>query len=279
MDVQTGGNTLGIVVQEVAGLLAGGSPLDGAIASVTGTGGAATGSPAYSSAVAGEYLVTFYSDNGGPATFTGPAGYTVDANSVNSNADNDVGVAYKLSTGGAETDGWTLTVSGQQWAVMEVAFKLAPAGRALILSMASASGTDPVTGANYPQGFASFNFGNPLEFINMNDQDVTVRFPGQANIGGLFLDTPGNYRLISGQNVPGDSEAGVFVQSGTASGLIGNIGLIQLLADNVQLLNSSFNIPGPAVPGFLIPLGSSTNAVITAVNALYNTLIGLGLIQ
>lgn len=121
------GNTVAILLQEVSGLLAGTSVLDGTWGTLTGTGGTSTGSPTYSSTAANEYLVTIYGDNGGPATYTGPTSpWTVDSSGVNSNANDDIALAYKNSSGGAETGGgWSLTSSGQQWAVGMVAFKLA----------------------------------------------------------------------------------------------------------------------------------------------------------
>lgn len=132
----SGGDTVSLLVQEVSGLLTGTSPLDGALGSLTGTGGTSTGSPAYSSTAPGEFLVTMYGDNGGPATWTGPAGWTTDAHGVNSSGNNDLAVAYKSSTGGAESGGgWALTSSGQQWAAAMVAFQLAAA---------PARGTQPI---------------------------------------------------------------------------------------------------------------------------------------
>lgn len=122
------GNTVSLLVQEVSGLLTGTSPLDGTWGTVDGTGGTSTGSPTYSSTASSEYLVTVYGDNGGPATWSSVSGWTTDPNGVNSNGNDDIAVAYKNSTGGAETGGgWTLTSSGQQWAVAMVAFKLGSA--------------------------------------------------------------------------------------------------------------------------------------------------------
>lgn len=125
-----GGNTVSLLVEEVSGVATGTSGiLDGTWGTLQGNGGTSTGSPTYSSTAAGEYLVTVYGDNGGPATYTGPSGWTTDSHGVNSNGNDDIAVAYKSSTGSAESGGgWTLTSSGQQWAVAMVAFKLASGG-------------------------------------------------------------------------------------------------------------------------------------------------------
>lgn len=122
------GDTVSLLVQEVSGLVTGTSPLDGTLGSVTGTGGTSTGSPTYSSTASGEFLVTVYGDNGGPSTWSSVSGWTTDANGVNGNSNDDIAVAYKNSTGGAESGGgWTLTSSGQEWSVIMAAFKLAAA--------------------------------------------------------------------------------------------------------------------------------------------------------
>ena len=120
----SGTSPMGILVQEVSGLIAGTTPFDGTYGSVTGTGGTTTGSPTYSSTGSGEYLVSFYADDGGGggATLTVPSGYTLDAASVNSNNPGDIGIAYLASSGGAEASTWTRTSTGAQWGVILVAF-------------------------------------------------------------------------------------------------------------------------------------------------------------
>lgn len=148
----------------------------------------------------------------------------------------------------------------------------------LIIAIASDAGIDPVTGAAYEVGYNNFDPADARHFVNIVDQVISAQFPGQANFGGLFFDVPGAYQLISGQNVPGDSEAGVFVLSGTAAGLGGN-SLIQLIADQVQLQGSSVNIPGPSVAGFPVAGGASAATIVVALNNLYQALRNLGLIQ
>jgi hypothetical protein len=148
----------------------------------------------------------------------------------------------------------------------------------LIIAIASDVGIDPVTGATYQVGYNNFDPADARHFVNIIDQVISAQFPGQANFGGLFFDTPGAYSLISGQNVPGDSEAGVFVFSGNVAGLGGN-SLIQLIADQMQLRGASQNIPGPAVAGFPVSGGASTATIVAALNAFYQAIRNLGLIQ
>ena len=124
-----------ILVQEVSGLAVGstlaalvdGTP--GVINAGTGTG--ATGSPVYVSHALNEYLVGVYGDDGDSYTFTKPAALALDANSLNSSALDDLGVAYGNSTNGTEAGSWTLTVgSGGHWGVLLLAFNLAAGGAA-----------------------------------------------------------------------------------------------------------------------------------------------------
>jgi hypothetical protein len=132
-------NGIAILVQEVAGL----APGTTAGACLDGSAGLANASPvttftwswgAYSSTLANEYLVAFYGDTGdGSGTSnTTPPGYTADANNISSNANEDLRVYYKNSTGGAETvTNESVTDTGSiAWNTVLVAFKLAytPAG-------------------------------------------------------------------------------------------------------------------------------------------------------
>jgi hypothetical protein len=121
-----------VIAQEVPGLLAGNTTAmcDGTPALGGGTGGTSTGSPAYSTAAAGEYLVSIYGDDGSAATWTAPSGYTGDPNGVNTSTIDDLQIAWKNSTGGSETSSYTITSSGQGWSQIVVAFKLAAGGAA-----------------------------------------------------------------------------------------------------------------------------------------------------
>lgn len=126
----------GLLVQEVSGLL---TPLalDGTAGTLTGTTSGATGSPAYSTAAGGEFLVTMYGDDlANSSTITAPSSpWTEDPNSVSGlNTGGNLGVAYKNSTGGSEADGWTVSTANN-WAVILAAFKVAPSsGSGLLLA-------------------------------------------------------------------------------------------------------------------------------------------------
>src|SRR6185437_2873464 len=126
----TNNSQISILIQEVSGLLAGNTTAmaDGTLGSNTGTGGASTGSPTYSSTALNEYLVSVYGDDGGPETWTKPAGTTSDPNSVNSNAHADCAIAYTNSTNGAEAGSWALTGTSAQWCTLLVAFKISGGG-------------------------------------------------------------------------------------------------------------------------------------------------------
>lgn len=117
---------LKMIILEVSGLLAGNTTamLDGTPGTLGGST-ANTGSPAYSSAAAGEFLLCAYGSDTGTAP-AGPGGWTLDANS-GTGADATCSAAYTNSTGGAETSGFTGTGAGP-WGVLTVAFKLAPSG-------------------------------------------------------------------------------------------------------------------------------------------------------
>jgi hypothetical protein len=125
----SGTGEISMLIQEVPGLAAGNTTalmIDGTLASNSGSGGSSTGSAPYSSTAAGEDLIGVYGDNGGPETWTVPAGLTADPNSVNSNSRADIAIAYGSSTNGAESASWALTGSAAAWATLLVAFKLAP---------------------------------------------------------------------------------------------------------------------------------------------------------
>jgi len=116
---------LGIVIQEVSGLIAGNTTAmcDGAAAALTGTA-ASTGNPTYSTTQAGLYLVSAYGDFGAGNTIVKASRWTMDKNSNNASVDSNCIVQYKNSTAGSETDGFT-SADTNGWAVAEVAFKLA----------------------------------------------------------------------------------------------------------------------------------------------------------
>jgi hypothetical protein len=117
-----------VFIQEVAGLAHGNTTaamIDGSAATTTGATGSSTGSPSYSSTAASEYLVALYGDAcNSVITWTAPAGYTTDPNSVNSTGAGDLGFAYKNSTNGSEAGSWGRTNSTSNWAAATVAFKL-----------------------------------------------------------------------------------------------------------------------------------------------------------
>lgn len=135
-------NGQSLVIQEVPGLLTGNTTamLDGTPGVLSGTG-TTTGSPSYASTAAGEYLVCAYGDGEGEVTPAAISGWTKDASSRSgTNADSDASVAYKSSTGGTETSGYTGAFTGG-WALVTVAFKLAggaPVSGTASLSAASA---------------------------------------------------------------------------------------------------------------------------------------------
>ena len=120
----------GLLVQEVGGIQA---AADGSAGSTYGQNGLpySTGSATYSSTASGEYLVSYYCDmaqNG--QTWTAPSGWTADPNSFNSSSNpngGNIAVAYKSSTGGAETGSWSVTPTPvtTNWNLATVAFKLA----------------------------------------------------------------------------------------------------------------------------------------------------------
>lgn len=135
-----------MIVQEVPGLMAGyappmvgPAPMDGNPVIACNAGAApsfTTGTPPYASTAAGEYLFSFYGDDGDGSgcTWTAPAGYTTDPASLNSQAGNngELAVAYKASTGGTETGSWSVTVgaSSTNYGIIFGAFQLATAAPA-----------------------------------------------------------------------------------------------------------------------------------------------------
>ena len=118
-----------ILILEVAGLAAGttiATLTDGSGGGINaGTGGSSASSGAYSTTALNEFLLAVYGDNGGPETWTAPAGYTGSPAGVNTNSAADIQVAWKNSTNGAETASWALTGSTANWDTVLVAFKLA----------------------------------------------------------------------------------------------------------------------------------------------------------
>lgn len=122
-----------LLIQEVSGLLAGNTSamLDGTPGTAIGTSGSGSiGPPTFTDTAANEYLVYLYGDDGGPLTYTPPAGYTADANGVNSSSTANMVTSYKNSTGGTETGSYAISGTSCQWSVMMAAFQLAAAGTA-----------------------------------------------------------------------------------------------------------------------------------------------------
>lgn len=134
-------NGAAILIQEVTGLLPGTTvSVDGTAGSVHGNNASPfyTGSPSYTTAAAGEFLVSFYQDDGdgGGVSNFAAAGYTRDANSISANGSGDVAVSYKASTGLLESDAWTLMGSGTtSWNVIMLAFQT---GSPALISSAAA---------------------------------------------------------------------------------------------------------------------------------------------
>ena len=123
----------GILIQEISGIQVN---ADGSVATSSFTGGAQPASPGYSSTAVNEFLVTLFGDDSGvgsvgTVTFTGPAGYTVDAASQQGVFNGScTAVAYKNSANGSESALWTYseTGSGNDGGVALVAFKAVPGG-------------------------------------------------------------------------------------------------------------------------------------------------------
>lgn len=122
----SGDNSL--LIQEVSALAAGNTlaaMIDGTAGTATGTTSPTT-SPAYSSTASNEYLVCCFGDNLFSDTYTSPAGYTADPANVTSGSAVHAAIAYKNSTGGAETGQYTFTGAGLTYGVILVAFKITP---------------------------------------------------------------------------------------------------------------------------------------------------------
>lgn len=118
-------SSLAILVMEYSGLLAGNTSamLDGTIGTVNAFSSTPT-APTYASAVVNELLLEVIGDWGAAQTFTAPGGFTADANSVNASGIGNILAARANSTGGTESD--TYTVSGNTaWGQILVAFKVA----------------------------------------------------------------------------------------------------------------------------------------------------------
>jgi hypothetical protein len=115
-----------ILIEEVSGLLPGTSPLDGTAGTNSGSG--TTTSASYGSTAANEFLVTFMTNSySGSAWSSVPSGYALDSNSVDNGTYGSLAVAYKNSTGGTESDNWSLSTS-TAWTEVFAAFKLAGGG-------------------------------------------------------------------------------------------------------------------------------------------------------
>jgi hypothetical protein len=121
----------GMVIQEVSGLAIGNTlaaMIDGTPATAGFAAGASHAQPAYSTTAAGEFLVSFCGDQGGPQTMTQPSGYTMSAGVLNNNSSCDCCPAYKNSAGSAESGTWTYTGSTIGSNIIVAAFKLAAGG-------------------------------------------------------------------------------------------------------------------------------------------------------
>lgn len=118
-----------MLIMEVSGLLVGNTSAmwDGTPATTEVLATASTSQPSYSSTLANEFLLVAIGDNGGPQAYTAPGGYSTSASNVSNNSFADAGVAWKNSTGGAESGTWTFTGTLTGTAFVVVAFNLASA--------------------------------------------------------------------------------------------------------------------------------------------------------
>lgn len=122
-----------VLIQEISGLLAGNTTamLDGTVQ--TSSGGTTTyTAPTYTSTALNEFLACVYGDNGGPTTYAQANSYLADVNGVNSDNNDDIVIAYKNSTNGAETAAYTLSGTAAGWASITACFKLAVGGVAFL---------------------------------------------------------------------------------------------------------------------------------------------------
>jgi hypothetical protein len=137
----TGSGGTDLLIAEVSGLVAGNTTaaaLDGTAATKQVSSAATVAQPAYTSTALNEFLITCSGDNGGPQTWTDPAGYqgaTAGPGSagavkgINNNANSDIELAYKNSANGPESGTWSYTGTTTGSAYIVVAFKV-PAGAA-----------------------------------------------------------------------------------------------------------------------------------------------------
>src|SRR6516162_2919121 len=111
---------MSMLVQEVSGLAAGTSCLDGTAGTSTGNNAGPSGTPTYASSAANEYLVAVLGAGGygNFLTVTSPSGYTPDSNNTSGANFAESIVAYKNSTGGTESDGYSWSGGTVEWAVI-----------------------------------------------------------------------------------------------------------------------------------------------------------------
>jgi len=135
-----------LLVLEVSGLVTGNTAamLDGTPgtvqSSIAGSGNAT--SPGYSSAAVSEFLVSVFGDQGAGVTATSPAGYTADPNGVNTSGNANAQLAYKNSTGGAETGVWALS-GADAYGVILAAFRIPVAGTPAGLASGTGAALNP----------------------------------------------------------------------------------------------------------------------------------------
>jgi hypothetical protein len=188
---------IAILIQEVSGLLAGNTAAmaDGNPAGLSGAATGTTGSPAYSSTAASEYLVSAYGDDGGPVTWTKPAALTSDTASLNSQPYAGIALAYGNSTGGAEAGSWSLAGSAAEWGTLLAAFRLP----AVLPGTASLSGSGTLAGTGAFQGTAALS--------------------GSGTLSGTGTSTGfGGGGVLSGTGTLGGTVTGTFLYTATISG-------------------------------------------------------------
>ena len=258
----SGTANIGILVEEVGGLAVGNTlaaMIDGTGQGLSGTGASgSTGSPAYSSSVANEYLVSFFGDDGGPITWTKPAALTIDPKCVNSNADSNTAVAFGNSTGGAEAGSWGLAGSTADWATVLVAFKLASSGITGTGSLAlptqqfsgSGSATPPaaITGTGGIRLPSMAVFGNSARNLILSIAPV----PGTDQFGnpypkGFSAGVKGSQQvqvLINGTEAVIAFPSGASFENVLAQIAAGVLGTIPAQFIQLFLTSASTNTPG-----------------------------------
>lgn len=119
------------IVAEFSGVTA---TTDGTFGKLEFSGTGSTGQPAYSSTASNELLVSFYGDDGNGQVTTAPVGWTADPNNQLSSTFQNIGLAWKNSTGGSETGAaWSNAAPGADGGIVLGAFTLPGGGGSTVL--------------------------------------------------------------------------------------------------------------------------------------------------